>query len=121
MSKGRAALVCALVATTLLAVVVVRVAWNYRTGIGRSPDTLVAAKPSETLVVLPGTYDYSDLGLVLRVWIDATGIVQYTLKDATGKQLVVSSERASAYHRWAFVLDSSRRLWFFSSDVGSFV
>jgi hypothetical protein len=83
------------------------------------PNKIVAAEPALTVITSPGTYRYDGLGVTLRVWIDAGGIVQYELSAADGNQLVHSAERASTYSRWGFVIDEKRRLWFYSGDVGT--
>jgi hypothetical protein len=85
------------------------------------PNKIVAAEPSLTVVTSPGVYRYDGLDITLKVWVDARGIVQYDLSAADGAQFVHSTERASTYSRWAFVLDEKKRLWFYSSDVGLFL
>lgn len=86
---------------------------------GRSKQQPAVA--DQTVIANLGEYRYADLGLVLRTTVDSDGLVQYSLQDNSGRELVHSTERASAYSRWQIVVDSSRRLWFYSGDVGFFV
>lgn len=65
----------------------------------------------------PGVYRLPD-GLKLHIEVDGDGIVQYRLKDDSGRVLLRSSESPSTYHRWYFVYDHRSWLWFWSSDVG---
>lgn len=49
-------------------------------------------------------------------------LVDYRLLDASGVEILRSSERASALQRWELYWESvPARLWFNSSDVGCFV
>lgn len=84
----------------------------------RTPAVQVS---SATIIAKEGTYEFRDLRLVLRVWVDASALVQFELHDQVGATLAHSSERASTYSKWAFTVDDSRRLWFYSGDVGTFV
>lgn len=73
------------------------------------------------LVNRPATYTLSS-GEVLRVSVDDHGIVRYSMTDAQGRTLLKDPPpSASTYQRWHFFLDSQKRLWFHSADIGTFV
>ncbi len=107
--------VIALVAAVVVASIAFAGWW-----LSRGPAAPVAATPSKTVITRPGTYRFGDLGLVLRVEVDVEGLVQYALTDNNGRSLAHSTERASTYSTWVFMIDDSRRLWFYSGDVGFF-
>ena len=71
-----------------------------------------------TPINVPGTYEFRNPRLTLSVWTDDQNLVQYELKNESGVVLAHSTERASAFSRWALAVDESRRLWFYSGDVG---
>jgi hypothetical protein len=61
-------------------------------------------------------------GEVFLVSVDQSGNVRYSLTDAHGNVLLKDGPpSASTYQRWHFFLDSQRRLWFHSADVGTSV
>ena len=102
----------------VLGVFVLREAWNV---VNRPSPPATINGWSGGIVDRPGTYT-TMTGDVFSVGIDASGIVQYELKDATGSSLLKTNEyHASAYQAWDFYMDNSRRLWFYSGDVGVFV
>lgn len=72
-------------------------------------------------ITLPGTYEFQNLHLTLRVWTDRQNLIQYELRELSGTVLAHSTEQAIALSRWAITVDESRRLWFYSGDVGFFL
>ena len=102
----------------VLGVFALREAWK---AVNLPPPPITVNGWSGGIVDRPGTFTTAT-GDVLSVSIDATGIVQYEFKDAAGKSLFKTNEyHASAHQSWDFYLDGSRRLWFYSSDIGVFV
>ena len=114
--SGVIALVVAFTALTLI----INDSW-LRPSRDRAASSPIPATASETLITRPGAYRFDALGLILTVRVDQTGIIRYTLRNTEGKDIATSSERASANSRWALMVGSSRRIWFYSSDVGFFV
>jgi hypothetical protein len=87
----------------------------------RASATPIASVASVSVIERPGTYRFAAVGLSLKVWVDAQGLVQYSLSDLSGIERAHSTERASTCSTWEFMVDSEGRLWFYSGDVGFFV
>jgi hypothetical protein len=59
-------------------------------------------------------------GYTLDVGVTADHLIEYTLRDKGGVELLRSPDRASNNSRWILALDEKARLWFYSGDVGTF-
>jgi hypothetical protein len=69
-----------------------------------------------------GHYDLgADVG-TLEIEVNREGIVVYRLIQPNGATALESTNRASAYQRWFLWWDEqARQLWYYSSDIGTFV
>jgi len=70
------------------------------------------------LITKQGNYTLASSKQTVAVWVDKEHLVRYSITDAAGKTLFITSERASAYDKWLLFFDAKGWLWFESSDVG---
>jgi len=89
-------------------------------GCGKS-DSKMKSNWKGGLLTEVGSYQRSSTGVLVNVWIDQEHLVRYSISAPGGRQLIRSSERASAYSKWIIYFDDNGWLWFDSSDIGSSV
>jgi hypothetical protein len=70
------------------------------------------------LITKPGTYKVASSKQIVAVWVDEEHLVRYSIAQSTGKMLIKSSERPSAYSSWLIYFDEKDWLWFESGDIG---
>lgn len=73
-----------------------------------------------TVVGSTGLYRILPANVKMCVWVE-DGILAYEVRESTGRLLIRSRQRASAYSQWRLMWDESNNLWTLSSDIGNSV